>query len=149
MVKLKIPNGFNLKSLIHEKLLPDEKVKIAFSLNYPAAKDIEWSFRNNCFEASFIWKGIFTVASFDEKGGLQEEKMSRDEKQLPVSVLKIVRKKFRMLYLISAHEINKSGKIVFEIIFDSEDKSRYLLLFDEYGSLLKEQLLVAVKKFDN
>lgn len=146
MVRLKIPNGFNLRSLIHEKLLPDEKLKLALSVIYPTAIDVEWSFKNNGYEATFTQGGTYRIAHFSEKGILNEEKISCSEKQLPNNISEILNSRYRLLFLVSALEIHRAEKIVYEIIFDSEDKSRYLLLFDEKGMLIKEQLLVAIRK---
>lgn len=146
MVKFKISNVFNLKSFIHEKILPDKKIKLALVNNFPRAMDIEWSFKNNAYEATFTEEGIYKVASFDERGKLKEEKVTVLEKQLPSRIKDILYKKYKMHFLLNALIVNHENEKHFEIIFDSEDKSRYFLLFNETGFIIREQLLFAIKK---
>ncbi len=137
---------FNLKTFIHEKLLPDSRIKLALSNNFPGAADVEWSFKNNSYEATFTQEGIFKVASFDEGGKLKEEKASMLENQLPPPIQKLLHTKYRMLFLINALEITREGKKYFEVTVDSDDKSRFFLVFTEDGKVNKEQLLFAIKK---
>ncbi len=146
MVKTKISNIINLKSYIHEKILPDKKIKLALSSIYPDAMDIEWAFKNNFYEATFVQEGVYKVACFDDAGEVKEEKIAQSELQLPDKIRHALYDKYQMNLLVSATIIKKQQKEIIEIIFDSSDKSRYLLQFDEHGQLLKEQLLFAIKK---
>ena len=146
MVKLKISNIINLKSFIHEKLLPDKKIKLALISNFPNADDIEWSFKNNTYEAAFTQEGVFKIASFDDNGELKEERTTIFEKQLPDNIKELLNIDYNMNLLVSATEITKIQNKILEIVLDSYDKSRYLLQFNDKGQLLKEQLLFAIKK---
>lgn len=146
MVRTKISNIINLKSYIYEKLLPDKKIKLALSSIYPNAMDVEWTFKNNAYEATFTQEGVYKVVCFDETGMVKEEKVTQSELQLPGSIRQILYDKYQMRLLVSATIIRSQRKELFEIIFDSQDKSRYLLQFDKNSNLIKEQLLFAIKK---
>lgn len=136
----------NLESFIYNKLIPDEKVKNAFRNYFPKAKDIEWTYKsNNIYEAVFSHKGYYKNADISTSGELKEVKTLLEEDDLPDSIVRTIDNKYQRTYLISCIKVENKKQDFYEVIFDAKDKTRYLILFDRKGKVLKKESLFVVK----
>jgi len=136
----------NLESFIYNKLIPDEKVKNAFRNFFPKAKDIEWTYKsNNIYEAVFSHKGYYKNADISTSGELKEVKTLLEEEDLPDNIVNTIDSKYHRTYLISCIKVENKKQDFYEVIFDAKDKTRYLMLFDGKGKVLKKESLFVVK----
>jgi hypothetical protein len=136
----------NLESFIYNKLIPDEKVKNAFRNFFPKAKDIEWTYKsNNIYEAVFSHKGYYKNADISTSGELKEVKTLLEEEDLPDNIVHTIDNKYHRTYLISCIKVENKKQDFYEVIFDAKDKTRYLMLFDGKGKVLKKESLFVVK----
>jgi hypothetical protein len=147
MTKGPSPNrNKNLESFIYNKLIPDEKVKNAFRNYFPKAKDIEWTYKsNNIYEAVFSHKGYYKNADISTSGEIKEVKTLLEEEDLPDSIVHTIDNKYHRTYLISCIKVENKKQDFYEVIFDTKDKTRYLMLFDRKGKVLKKESLFVVK----
>ena len=136
----------NLETFIYNKLVPDKKVKNAFKNYFPKAKDIEWTYKsNNIYEAVFSHHGYYKNADISTSGELKEVKTLLEEEDLPKSIIQIIDNKYHRTYIISCIKVENQKQDFYEVIFDAKDKTRYLILFDRKGKVIKKESLFVVK----
>ncbi len=136
----------NLEAFIFNKLVPDEKVKKAFNKLFPKAKDIEWTYKSdNIYEAVFRHQGYYKNVYISTGGELKEVKIMLEEDDLPENILNKLDKKYKRTYIISCMKVENHNHESFEIVFDTKDKTRYLVLFDHKGKVISKESLFVVK----
>jgi hypothetical protein len=139
-------NNKNLEAFIYNKLVPDEKVRKIFNGLFPEAKDIEWTYKsNNIYEAVFSHLGYYKNVFISTSGEIKELKTLLEEEDLPKNIIHKLDKKFNRTYIISCMKVEDRKNESYEIIFDTKDKTRYLVLFDDKGKVIKKESLFVVK----
>ncbi len=139
-------NNKNLEAFIYNKLVPDEKVKKAFNRLFPEANDIEWTYKSdNIYEAVFSHRGYNKSLYITTGGEIKELKTLIEEEDLPKNLINKLDKKYNRTYIISCMKVEHLDNKSYEIIFDTKDKTRYLVLFDRKGKVIKKESLFVVK----
>ena len=139
-------NNKNLETFIYNKLVPDEKVRKIFNRLFPEANDIEWTYKsNNIYEAVFSHLGFYKNVCISTSGEIKELKILLEEEDLPKNIIHKLDKKFNRTYIISCMKVENRNNESYEIIFDTKDKTRYLVLFDHKGKVIKKESLFVVK----
>lgn len=121
----------------HSKTIPVD-VKNQLDKCFPNAKNIEWEFKNNIYEAIFYLNDVEHIAQISKKGDLLEFKKNLWPDELPDNI-----KNAGKVYgeIMNGIIISRGEEIFYEMIIRNENLDRFEFLFTKNGELLDSHLL--------
>jgi len=119
------------------KAVPDALVKQLF-ISFPEAKNVEWEFKNNIYEAIFYLNDIEHIAQISKKGELLEYKKNLWPDELPEIIKKAGKAHGEIMNGII---IRRGQETIYKMIIRNEKLDRYEFLFTKNGELLNHALL--------
>lgn len=132
---MKFPFSKIFKS--QSKTIPGE-VKKQLDNCFPNAKNIEWEFKNNTYEAIFYLNDVEHIAQISKKGDLLEYKKNLWPDELP-ELLKNEGIKYGEI--MNGIIICRGEDIFYEMIIRNEKLDRFEFLFTKNAELIDSHLL--------
>lgn len=132
---MKFPFSKIFKS--QSKTIPGD-VKKQLDFCFPNAKNIEWEFKSNIYEAIFYLNDIEHIAQISKKGVLLEYKKNLWPDELPGII-----KEAGSVHgeIMNGIIICRGEEIFYEMIIRNEMLDRFEYLFSKNGDLLDSHLL--------
>lgn len=124
--------------MTNKEFLPPQLCLDAFKRQFSNAVRIDWSSKDQFFEAIFYREDMEHIARYDEKGILQDYMIHLPQELLPSAILSRLAKRGEIM---SVMLINKGYSIYYEIITRDKNHKRHLILLSETGALLNENRL--------
>lgn len=110
-----------------------ENVKSGFAQKYPAAKEVEWKFKDSLYRVSFEENDLDVTIHFDSLGNAKKIKQEINPEELPQAVKDAISKKFKNKKITEAvKKTNKKGITKYEVEIGNKDYT-----YDEKGILQK------------
>ena len=113
-----------------------------------SGKDVKWDKEGDNFEASFKQKGKETSIVLDASGKTLETEVEINKRELPVSILDVLKKDYQGYEIEEAAKIDSNGVITYETEVEKDEKT-FDLIFDGQGKLLKKESKEGEEKEDN
>lgn len=120
------------------KANPSRAVKKALLIAFPKAKSIEWMQNPNYWEAIFYEKKVEKIARFDIEGKLLEHRVNLMGNAIPATISKALKDHHEIMNCIAIHS---TGSVQYELIVRDKDLTRFLILIDQAGQIIKEEKL--------
>ncbi len=117
---------------------PPKAVLDAFVIRFGDSLNIEWNKENDNYEAVFYKENTEIIAIFSARGELLEQKNNLDLNMVTAPVASQAAAIGELMNLI---EIDRQGKIFYEIIARDGMLNRYSLLLEENGTVLEKRKL--------
>ena len=117
---------------------PPKAVLDAFVAQYGESLNIEWLKENENYEAVFYKENTEIIAIFSASGVLLEQKFNLD---LSLVTPPVAAQASAVGELMNLIEIDRQGKIYYEIIARDGMLDRYSLLLEENGTVLEKRKL--------
>lgn len=114
------------------------QVLISFQSIFGSSMNVEWHHEKDHYEAVFYISNMEHIAIFSPDGSLLEQKCNLDLHRVTHPVSEQARAVGELMNLI---EINRGGRIFYEIIARDSQLDRYSLLMEENGTLLEKKKL--------
>ncbi len=114
-------------------------VKISFEQKYPNENDPDWrEDKNGNYESHFKKDGIHYRADFSPKGYWIETEQSIKKKDLPQTILKILKSDYEDVKIVEIEKVDHFQKGVFYDVEIKKDGKKRDLEFSENGQLLNQ-----------
>jgi hypothetical protein len=130
--------NYFIKLFHSRKVRPARNIEQIFNKRFPKAVNVEWVKLEKGYEALFHDVETEKIVRFDHSGILFEIRTNLSFDELPASVRQIGEK---FGELMNAIKIERKSETLFEIIFRDQVLVRYLLIIDEAGNVLKNEVL--------
>jgi hypothetical protein len=127
--------AFKKRIVEGNNFLPSDVCLKAFSQNFENAINVEWSTRENFFEAVFYKDSLEHIALFSSSGSLMEYSVNLPSKYLPESIKSNVEKKGEIMNTVLR---NKGNQIEYEVIFRDKSLNRHLVILSDVGKIMEE-----------
>jgi len=118
--------------------LPPEKIDKLLKQRFHEVMNIEWSVNGDNYEAIFYKNSFEYIALYNKTAQLLEYKVSLAEQYLPQIIMNHLINKGEVMNVVL---INKGNSIAYEIIYRNSELIRYMIVFDELGTVVAERLL--------
>lgn len=107
----------------------------AFQIQFPEAREVKWEKESKTeYEASFIWKGKKSSASYSPSGQWMESEVAIDESELPAVVKAAFAKQQPGIKATAVYRIENAKKeLYYEIEYTVKAKAKELK-FDAKGN---------------
>jgi len=90
-----------------------------FSRTYPQASNPKWTRIDNCYQVSFLEKGLKTTAVFQENGKMNYAITDLKIENMPAGLQQIIKKDYDGFRILNAVEINNNGNISRQVILEN------------------------------
>jgi len=110
----------------------------AFNQHFTRAQEAEWYENSNFYEAIFFQDNIEYIAEFNKNGSFLKYKMYLPDNLLPAIIKSQLETKGEIMNTVL---INKGDGIIYEVIYRDKQLNRYLILLNNLGKVLSENLL--------
>jgi hypothetical protein len=120
------------------KANPSKTVKKALLIAFPKAKSIEWTQNPNYWEAIFYEKKVEKIARFDIEGKLIDYRVNLMGDTIPDTISKVLHDHHEIMNCIAIHA---NGSIQYELVVRDKDLTRFLIIIDPAGQIIKEEKL--------
>jgi len=111
-----------------------EKVLKAFNEVFGYVKKVDWSEKNNEYEAYFKEESVVTRIRYDKEGNIVMSIRSYGEAQLPLLIQSKIKKAYSNMKVFGVTEISHNDETRYEISLEGE-KSSVILKSDAMGYL--------------
>jgi hypothetical protein len=128
-------NIFNIFFKNNAKSVPGV-IKKELLVHFPEAINIDWTSLDTYYEAVFYLEEIEHIAKFSLEGQLLEYKKNLWLDEVPKIISSKAAEHGEMM---SAIAIYAGKKVKYEIIIRKKDFNRFLLIFDNFGNLIKNK----------
>lgn len=109
----------------------------AFSMLYPAVKDVTWKNKAVDFQANFEQNEKMVSLLFDINGNLKEVESQINKSDLPIDVSTMLANKYADWNIRSVARVNISGTSRYKAEIEKADQMLELI-FNTHGIILKE-----------
>lgn len=92
----------------------------------------------NYWEAIFYEKKVEKIARFDIEGKLLEHRVNLMGNAIPATISKALKDHHEIMNCIAIHS---TGSVQYELIVRDKDLTRFLILIDQAGQIIKEEKL--------
>lgn len=130
-------NLFNKIFHASTKQIP-QKIKDSLILQFPEALNVEWEAKGKFYEAVFYVNDIEFIAKISEDSTIVEFKQNLKLNELPDF---ISAQCLKLGEIMNAIVIKRDKAVLYEVIVRDKNLDRSVLLLDERGKLLKNELL--------
>ena len=111
----------------------------SFTGLYPQIKDVQWSYEEPNYEATFKLRTKVVTMFFDESGYISEVKNEIQLFELPIDVNHLIGTKYVGWRIDKATHIDMNGTAYYETVVRKENES-VTLVFDRTGGLMLTML---------
>lgn len=126
------------QNMFRSKVHPNSEVAKAFNEKFPNSISVEWSHRDDDFEAVFYFENIECIALYDKSGKLILLKRNLSLDTLPSLVAQQAQQEGE---LMNAVVVESEDSVVYEIIVRDEALLRYVVYIDENGYVTGKKIL--------
>jgi len=112
---------------------PPVSVHTQFKTFYPAAINEDWSREEDLWEVVFHDGEVEKIARFSNSGNLEELRVNRSVRDLPVEIYNHVNQLGEIMNVIF---IQKGDQVNWEIIYRDSELNRFLILVGNEGNRL-------------
>lgn len=130
--------NYFLKLFNSRKIRPGRHIEQIFKKRFPNSINVEWVKLEKGFEALFHEGETEKIVRFDHTGMLFEIRTNYTFDALPENIR---RPALTFGELMNAIKIDRKSETLFEIIFRDQTLTRYQLILDESGNVLKNEAL--------
>lgn len=128
-----------LKNIMQGKgFEPPENCVQELNRNFEDARNVEWSEKQDTYEAIFYKDNLEYIALFDKEGKLLEYKMFLSIDLLPEAIKNSLESQWEIMNVVL---INKGNEIEYEAIVRDRQLDRYLIQLSNLGKALFEKKL--------
>jgi hypothetical protein len=130
--------NYFLKLFNSRKIRPGRHIEQIFKKRFPDAINVEWVKLEKGFEALFHEGETEKIVRFDHTGMLFEIRTNFTFDALPENIRRPAQTYGE---LMNAIKIDRKSETLFEIIFRDQKLTRYQLILDDSGNVLKNEVL--------
>lgn len=127
---------FGISKAQESKVIPPDVID-AFSMLYPAVKDVTWKNKAVDFEANFEQNEKMVSLLFDKNGNLKEVENQINKSDLPIDVSAMLANKYADWNILKVARVDMSGTSRYKAEIEKEDQMLELI-FNTHGIILKE-----------
>lgn len=113
-------------------------VREGFRSKFHPVKNVEWSHLKGLYEVIFYHEGKEKIARFDQNGTLLEYRINLQLEKIKPSVREKAAKEGEIMNCIEFHSVDT---IRYEFIVRDEKLTRYLMLTDMEGRMIRKEKL--------
>jgi hypothetical protein len=114
----------------------NNQIATSFNKDFSSATNISWSVQKNFTKATFTMNNQVMFAFYNEDGSLLATARNILSQQLPINLLKSVRKDYGNYWISDLFEIDKDGQTSYYITLENGDETLILKSngFDEWST---------------
>jgi len=116
-----------------DRIKVPEVVRKSFRSRFSQARNAEWTQAGDHYETVFYLDGREQIAHFLPTGEISEYRMNIPVQDAPAVAVDLAMQTGELMNVI---QIDRSGRILFELIARDKELNRYLILMDADGGLL-------------